>query len=100
MASALTLLCGCVGDLDVMPLDSNVMTAQDAYASAEGILKLLRRFILYGPYLDKMMQVLLIWKEWMRVILCYFAVGGPFRRIVRMRQSVLGRIAGYRRLMA
>lgn len=34
--SALTLLCGCIGDLDVMPLDSNVTTSQDAYSSAEG----------------------------------------------------------------
>lgn len=43
MASALTLLCGCVGDLDVMPLDSNVMTAQDAYASAEGYTQALKK---------------------------------------------------------
>lgn len=43
MASALTLLCGCVGDLDVMPLDPNVMTAQDAYASAEGYTQALKK---------------------------------------------------------
>lgn len=36
LVSAFTLLGGCVGDLDVMPLDPNVMTAGDAYSTPEG----------------------------------------------------------------
>lgn len=39
LASALAVCSGCVGDLDVMPLDENVMTATDAYATAEGYLQ-------------------------------------------------------------
>ena len=35
LVSALTLFGGCIGDLDVMPLDPNVMTAEDAYSTPE-----------------------------------------------------------------
>ena len=33
LVSALILFGGCIGDLDVMPLDPNVMTAEDAYST-------------------------------------------------------------------
>ena len=35
LVSALILFGGCIGDLDVMPLDPNVMTAEDAYSTPE-----------------------------------------------------------------
>ena len=53
LVSALTLFGGCIGDLDVMPLDPNVMTAEDAYSTPE-------RSIRYGPSPDKKTQVLRI----------------------------------------
>lgn len=43
LASAMSLMCSCVGDLDVMPLDPNVMTAEDAYSTPESYLQGLKK---------------------------------------------------------
>ena len=43
LASALTVFSGCVGDLDVMPLDPNVMTAEDAYSTPDSYTQALKK---------------------------------------------------------
>lgn len=43
LASAMSLMCSCVGDLDVMPLDPNVMTSEDAYSTPEGYIQGLKK---------------------------------------------------------
>ena len=43
LASAMSLMCSCVGDLDVMPLDPNIMTAEDAYSTPESYLQGLKK---------------------------------------------------------
>lgn len=43
LASAMSLMCGCIGDLDVMPLDPNIMTAEDAYPTPESYLQGLKK---------------------------------------------------------
>lgn len=43
LASAMSLMCGCIGDLDVMPLDPNIMTAEDAYSTPESYLQGLKK---------------------------------------------------------
>lgn len=60
LVSVLILFGGCIGDLDVMPLDPNVMTAEDAYSTPESYTQGLKRSIRYGPSPDKKTQVLRI----------------------------------------
>lgn len=43
LASAMSLMCSCVGDLDVMPLDPNIMTAEDAYSTPESYIQGLKK---------------------------------------------------------
>ena len=43
LASAMSLMCSCIGDLDVMPLDPNIMTAEDAYSTPESYLQGLKK---------------------------------------------------------
>ena len=43
LASAMSLMCSCVGDLDVMPLDPNIMTSEEAYSTPESYLQGLKK---------------------------------------------------------
>lgn len=43
LASAMGMMSGCVGDLDVMPLDPNIMTAEEAYSTPESYLQGLKK---------------------------------------------------------
>ena len=43
LASAMSLMCSCIGDLDVMPLDPNIMTAEDAYSTPESYMQGLKK---------------------------------------------------------
>lgn len=43
LTSAMSMMCSCIGDLDVMPLDPNVMTSEDAYSTPEGYIQGLKK---------------------------------------------------------
>ena len=53
LVSALTLFGGCIGDLDVMPLDPNVMTAEDAYSTPESYTRIEKDLFGMGPLRTK-----------------------------------------------
>ena len=42
-ASAMSIMCSCIGDLDVMPLDPNIMTSDKAYSTPESYLQGLKK---------------------------------------------------------
>ena len=83
LATCLFVFSSCLNDLDVLPLDPTVETADKAYTDAESYTKGLHTQ--FGRYPDKTAAAVQIFQALMQEILHYYAVGGLYKNSQPMK---------------
>ena len=83
LATCLFVFSSCLNDLDVLPLDPTVETADKAYTDAESYTKGLHK--IYSVYPDKTAAAVQIFQALMQEILHYYAVGGLYKNSQPMK---------------
>lgn len=84
LATCLFVFSSCLNDLDVLPLDPTVETADKAYTDAESYTKGLHK-IYSGHYPDKTAAAVQIFQALMQETLHYYAVGGLYKNSQPMK---------------
>lgn len=85
LATCLFVFSSCLNDLDVLPLDPTVETADKAYTDAEATLKDFIKYTQFGRYPDKTAAAVQIFQALMQEILHYYAVGGLYKNSQPMK---------------
>lgn len=85
LATCLFVFSSCLNDLDVLPLDPTVETADKAYTDAESYTKGLQKYTQFGRYPDKTAAAVQIFQALMQEILHYYAVGGLYKNSQPMK---------------
>lgn len=86
LATCLFVFSSCLNDLDVLPLDPTVETADKAYTDAESYTKGLHKiYSVWGRYPDKTAAAVQIFQALMQEILHYYAVGGLYKNSQPMK---------------
>ena len=85
LATCLFVFSSCLNDLDVLPLDPTVETADKAYTDAESYTKGLHKIYSVGRYPDKTAAAVQIFQALMQEILHYYAVGGLYKNSQPMK---------------
>lgn len=86
LATCLFVFSSCLNDLDVLPLDPTVETADKAYTDAESYTKGLHKiYSVWARYPDKTAAAVQIFQALMQEILHYYAVGGLYKNSQPMK---------------
>lgn len=86
LATCLFVFSSCLNDLDVLPLDPTVETADKAYTDAgKATLKDFIKYTQFGRYPDKTAAAVQIFQALMQEILHYYAVGGLYKNSQPMK---------------
>lgn len=85
LATCLFVFSSCLNDLDVLPLDPTVETADKAYTDAESYTKDFIKYTQFGRYPDKTAAAVQIFQALMQEILHYYAVGGLYKNSQPMK---------------
>lgn len=85
LATCLFVFSSCLNDLDVLPLDPTVETADKAYTVRKATLKDFIKYTQFGRYPDKTAAAVQIFQALMQEILHYYAVGGLYKNSQPMK---------------
>ena len=85
LATCLFVFSSCLNDLDVLPLDPTVETADKAYTDAESYTKGLHKIYSVWALSGKTAAAVQIFQALMQEILHYYAVGGLYKNSQPMK---------------
>ena len=80
LATCLFVFSSCLNDLDVLPLDPTVETADKAYTLKDFI-----KYTQFGHYPDKTVAAVQTFQALMQEILHYYAAGGLYKNSPPMK---------------
>lgn len=85
LATCLFVFSSCLNDLDVLPLDPTVETADKLIPMRKATLKDFIKYTQFGRYPDKTAAAVQIFQALMQEILHYYAVGGLYKNSQPMK---------------